>query len=335
MGNKIPVPDERMQKVMDMLKMDKKSLAKLWKVFRKYDQDNGGTIDIEEFYKLIEEERTVFGDSIFELCDIESCGALDFSDFATVLSTYCMFGRTDILKFCFFVFDKDKNGFIEHDELFALVEMLHGNQPNANCKLALDKFDTNSDGKIDFDEFKALNAKFPMLLFPAFRIQDSMMNNTLGESWWKKRKIMLEGERSRKESMDSKLKMKELERQRKQNRRILKRRMGFKYYVFFWRRRKVLAQIAAEEALRKEKRQRKQQKKEEEMRKLEKKKSLAKLFSAQDDGIVTKESKHKKKHKKHKSHSKIHADIEEKEARHHDHETTGKLMVVGSIFPRD
>lgn len=323
MGNKLPVPDDRMQKVIDMLKMDKKSLAKLWKVFRKYDQDNGGTIDIEEFYKLIEEERTVFGDSIFELCDIESCGALDFSDFATVLSTYCMFGRMDILKFCFFVFDKDKNGFIEQDELFALVEMLHGNNPNANCKLALDKFDTNSDGKIDFNEFTALNAKYPMLLFPAFRIQDSMMANTLGETWWKKKKVMLEGERSRKESMDSKLKMKELERQRKQNRRILKRRMGFKYYLFFWRRRKVLAQIAAEEALRKEKRERKQQKKEEELRKLEKKKSLAKLFNAQDDGIVNKHSKHKKKHKKHKSHSKIHSEIEEKETRHHDHETQG------------
>ena len=171
MGNKIPVPDERMQKTIDLLKLEKKHIRILWKRFQKHDKDKSGTIDIMEFYTMISEERTVFGDSIFELIDIDNNGTLDFSEFVQTLGTYCMFGRNDILKFCFYVFDKDKNGYIEQDELHALIEMLHGNDPSSNCKIALDKFDTNKDGKIDFGEFTLMNNNFPRLLFPAYRFQ--------------------------------------------------------------------------------------------------------------------------------------------------------------------
>ena len=43
-----------------------------------------------------------------------------------------------------------------------------------NFAAAIQQFDTNSDGVIDFKEFAALNKKFPMLLFPAFRMQEAM-----------------------------------------------------------------------------------------------------------------------------------------------------------------
>ena len=33
---------------------------------------------------------------------------------------------------------------------------------------------------IDFDEFIAINRKFPLMLFPAFRLQDYMQKSTLG-----------------------------------------------------------------------------------------------------------------------------------------------------------
>ena len=119
MGNKIPVPDERMQKIIHLLKLEKKHIRILWKRFQKHDKDKSGTIDIMEFYTMISEERTVFGDSIFELIDIDNNGTLDFSEFVQTLGTYCMFGRNDILKFCFYVFDKDKNGLLTYDEFKA------------------------------------------------------------------------------------------------------------------------------------------------------------------------------------------------------------------------
>lgn len=78
-----------------------------------------GTVDTREFYMLVHEKPSVFADSIFELIgtcgrllrrcarplnfptprpDVENEGQLDFSEFCKAISTYCMFGKEDILK---------------------------------------------------------------------------------------------------------------------------------------------------------------------------------------------------------------------------------------------
>ena len=44
---------------------------------------------------------------------------MSFSEFVQALGTYCMFDTAGVLKFCFYIFDKDKNGSIERDELGA------------------------------------------------------------------------------------------------------------------------------------------------------------------------------------------------------------------------
>lgn len=40
---------------------------------------------------------------------------------------------------------------------------------------------SNSSGALEFAEFRALNRRFPTLLFPLFRLQDSARRKTLGE----------------------------------------------------------------------------------------------------------------------------------------------------------
>ncbi len=67
MGAKVPVPDEKMQVMIDRLRLSKADQAVFWKKFRKYDRDKSGTMDVVEFYKLIGEKQSIFGDSIFEL----------------------------------------------------------------------------------------------------------------------------------------------------------------------------------------------------------------------------------------------------------------------------
>ncbi|GLE00144.1 hypothetical protein PINS_up008871 [Pythium insidiosum] len=44
----------------------------------------------------------------------------------------------------------------------------------------------NKDGVLDFEEFKMLNKRYPLLLFPCFRLQDRMQKATLGENHWLK-----------------------------------------------------------------------------------------------------------------------------------------------------
>ena len=84
----MPVPDERMQKMIDQLRLEKRHIGKLYKVFRTCDKDKSGTIDVSEFYKLLEEKQSIFGDSIFELIDCDNNGTLDFSEFVTAVGTF-------------------------------------------------------------------------------------------------------------------------------------------------------------------------------------------------------------------------------------------------------
>lgn len=85
------------------------------------------------------------------------------------------------------MFDADRNGTIEGTELTHLLEILHEDGQASNLKQALQSFDFDGDGKIDFSEFRQLNALFPSLLYPAFRMQQNMRIHTMGDVWWRKK----------------------------------------------------------------------------------------------------------------------------------------------------
>jgi len=53
-----------------------------------------------------------------------------------------------------------------------------------NFAEAVAQFDTNDDGLIDFNEFIELDRRYPLVLFPAFRLQDRMQRVTLGQYAW-------------------------------------------------------------------------------------------------------------------------------------------------------
>ena len=67
-----------------------------------------GSIDISDFYTFFEEKRSIFGDAIFELIDCNQSGSLTFGEFLHAVVTYCLFEQDEMLRFCFFIFDKDK-----------------------------------------------------------------------------------------------------------------------------------------------------------------------------------------------------------------------------------
>jgi len=122
-----------------------------------------------------------------------------------------MFQIKDVLRFAFFIFDKDKNGYIDKDELELFVRTLHKGGMQGNIMQALHNIDFNGDGKFDFMEFNALHEKFPTVLYPAFRLQSQMCSNVMGSQWWNKKKIMLANIREDE--------MRKLEKQRKSEQR--------------------------------------------------------------------------------------------------------------------
>jgi len=143
---------------------------------------------------------------------------LSFSEFVSVVSTFCLFGPEEIIRFAFNCVDEDKSGFVSLEELDNLAGWLHDGGPsNLNTAIACirvrvvrhsrgwvcerrgdyychvrshvacapvpqDKYD-QGDGQIAFEHFKQINREFPFILHPAFHLQEEMQRAVLGQTW--------------------------------------------------------------------------------------------------------------------------------------------------------
>lgn len=67
-----------------------------------------------------------------------------------------------------------------------LLREVYGDSFESNGRLRelMETLDANGDGRLSFEEFKSINTSFPSLLFPAFRIQQLMRDQVLGQAFW-------------------------------------------------------------------------------------------------------------------------------------------------------
>ena len=69
--------------------------------------------------------------------------------------------------------------------LFTASSLLHGSIETSRLTFL---YDSHITRRLDFKEMTSMNAQYPAILFPAFRMQNSMMNAVMGERWWLKKK---------------------------------------------------------------------------------------------------------------------------------------------------
>jgi len=108
----------------------------------------------------------------------------------------CLFEHNEVMKFCFYVFDKDKNGYVEKAELDTMLNVFHhvgaGEKLKGNPKKARASLKIPDDGKVEFADVCNIAERFPSLWYPALRIQNNMMVHYMGEGWWTKKKRLLQ-----------------------------------------------------------------------------------------------------------------------------------------------
>ncbi|RHY76285.1 hypothetical protein DYB34_000804 [Aphanomyces astaci] len=126
-----------------------------------------GQISFEEFFEFIDENRNPYSESLFRLI-------------GETTSAMCVAG-TDTM----FV-DTDGSG---TSEFAKLANMVNDGKPlfTGNFNRALKEFDksvVHIGSVIDFTGFDLLNRRYPMILFPCFRLQDRIQKATLGEAHW-------------------------------------------------------------------------------------------------------------------------------------------------------
>jgi Ca2+-binding EF-hand superfamily protein len=161
-------------------------LTTLKRQFDRIDLDGSGEIDYEEFCDFIDEPRTAYSDALFKMIDTDESGQLSFNEFVGIATLYCSYSKDDVLTYAFNTFDTDASGTIDEVEFMNLAKMINNGNPMfpGNFGRALAMFDKNDDGLLDRDEFRDIDRRFPMMLFPAFRLQDRLQRNTLGDKTW-------------------------------------------------------------------------------------------------------------------------------------------------------
>ena len=201
MSNSVHIQRPDAKEAVKALCLTQRQLKHLKKKFDEVDLDGSGTMDATEFFGMLGEDRTPLTDELFSLMDLDGSGTIEFDEFVAVLLTYCMYSKDDILRFCFDTFDRDHSNSIDEQEFMALLATVNNGQPMfpGNFTTVLQNFDSNDDGLIDFQEFKVIEQRFPLIFFPAFRLQEQMQKCTLGTYNWRNIHIAVNRQRFKRE----------------------------------------------------------------------------------------------------------------------------------------
>ena len=190
---------ETLQAITEALGLTAKQITRLFRNFTRIDVDKSGFITSEELFQALNEEETQLTCALFKMMDIGLHStnddgspspsillSLSFDDFVRVCATWCLYTKEDILNFCFDTFDDDSSGFIDEHEFKILCTAVNKGSPMfpGNFDAALQMVDDNGDGVINFQEFKSLDRRFSLMLFPIFRLQEKMQRLTLGVRDW-------------------------------------------------------------------------------------------------------------------------------------------------------
>lgn len=167
---------EDFRKISEVTHFSAEEIQKLYKQFKvlSNSQTANNLIDIREFQTALGLNTTDFTERIFAAFDKDGSTEIDFYEFICGLSSLSTKASIEEkAKFCFDVYDIDKNGFIDKDELRdVLTYSLTGNtriqlnaqQINKIIDVTFKKMDANGDGEISLEEFTQEAKKNPSIL---------------------------------------------------------------------------------------------------------------------------------------------------------------------------
>lgn len=145
----------------------------------------------------------------------------------------------EMARFVFWQFDKEKrSNTIEKQELEFFLEMCHNDSGiKGNVRTALNNL-TYEEDKLTFESFQTFLQSYPNILYPAFRLQQNMKLNVMGETWWEHKRKSLQEDRNTLDARAERKRQKEEHRLLRERRRIIQSQMGLLSYCFNNERRK-------------------------------------------------------------------------------------------------
>lgn len=126
---------------------DDEEAADLVKVFRRFDEDNTGSLSFEAANKALKGKKEL-GVDLFKELDTDHDGSISLDEFLAAAMRRDMFLAEEKLHSAFSHFDADGDGTLSPDDL----KKAFGDS-SIDTKDMIARLDINGDGKIDYNEF--------------------------------------------------------------------------------------------------------------------------------------------------------------------------------------
>jgi len=242
MGGSMVLPEQsaRLKRVVKTFMLRGWEMSRLWALFQKLDKQRIGKIRVATIFEGSELRYSCLCPSLLSLLDIEvddyDKHEINFGEFVHCIVSLCCFEPQEMLRFCMYTFDPEKNGHIEIEDYKALMNSLHGIIPpekaSGNIKESWMCLRFPENNKITFEDIQGYHAQAPLILEPAFRWQHLMAEKYGGVSYWEKKKRRLFYDKLK---ADVLLAKKRAKREKKANARKIqkiKKSMGIlRYYM--------------------------------------------------------------------------------------------------------
>ncbi|KAG5184504.1 hypothetical protein JKP88DRAFT_181195, partial [Tribonema minus] len=168
-----------------------------WDIFKRHDTTHDGYISVDTYFdKVVFEPKSTVGQALFALIDTDDPDKIEFGEFVQqAVCTFACLSPAEMLRFAFMVYDKDKSGVMEVEQLHDFIWKLHNSDVSNNVQHAMQDLTLDELGRLPFDSFKLLNKQYPQVMYPLFRLQQNTMRFVMGPKWWASKLRRLEYER--------------------------------------------------------------------------------------------------------------------------------------------
>jgi len=130
-----------------------------------------------------------------------------FSEYVNIITTFCMFGKSELLRFIFGMHDEERRSYLDRDqwEGLIIIMMKHEEVPHnkKHWNKEYDEFATtigkkgSGEPEMFFEDFQKMCTTYPMIVFAMFRLQEKMRQKHLGERFWIDQRQMFVDARAR------------------------------------------------------------------------------------------------------------------------------------------
>ena len=134
-------------------RLTQNEIEELNKNFQEIDDNNDGKLTLEEIKQAINKNKDInieHIEEIFKSIDTDGSGCIEYTEFISASLDQSLYLKKEKLKEAFSLFDLDHNGKISNSEISKVLGMDKGSKEISKI---IEKYDTNKDGEIDFDEF--------------------------------------------------------------------------------------------------------------------------------------------------------------------------------------